>query len=660
MLYEQETVVNHYSQYQQQHQQDYHRAPAQTSPPGSSISKGKHNQRKEDRHKGDTTEVGYLTLIRKMQRQGSLTDGHGGSKKGRKGSGNAQERLEGGQGGQLDFSSQLERVRSQYQQKLLFEKEQKLNELFEKTRRKYRSCPTNMQAGTLKSYYNDDNSSTASMTSLNDNSHSHRRTQKIGTLRQFFKERHERNGKNLPPINVHYKQLRQNSCDSLAAMASSNSQQCNPDIPSASNSNLFKKKESTKLTSRKIQRNGTYNAKEKLESSDQPETPSPLGNDDIEEMKPDKNVFFEKFREVAGSKTTPSKNSSLKKSLLAKINQKAKRKSDIRSENAGGDEARGHREEADEVHQEPVRIKIGKDRRKSRGSEKSRGKDVYSSQPQPKYEPHLYQDEEILDESEKEQYSEPEEIEMSVERIKEAEQDNSRKRLEKLKSLKSMSLKSASKRNKKTEWVDDADMEDEKQPLEREISDLYDIELPYYEEYKKQRENSFENSSFLLKEEYSNKTEDSQPNPVNVMAKAKEVTKVRDVTQKAQESPGNAKVIEVSVSSKTATHGMTNTTAPPLADEEYQEVPLSPCKICGRNFAENRMAAHLKVCRKFTNKKRKKFDESKMRKQGTDMASYKTPSTKEIKALRKTNWREKHESFIESMRAAKQYANEGR
>ena len=49
---------------------------------------------------------------------------------------------------------------------------------------------------------------------------------------------------------------------------------------------------------------------------------------------------------------------------------------------------------------------------------------------------------------------------------------------------------------------------------------------------------------------------------------------------------------------------------------------LSQCKNCGRNFAEDRIEKHETICTKTTQKKRKPFDMTKKRVQGTDAAPY--------------------------------------
>lgn len=49
---------------------------------------------------------------------------------------------------------------------------------------------------------------------------------------------------------------------------------------------------------------------------------------------------------------------------------------------------------------------------------------------------------------------------------------------------------------------------------------------------------------------------------------------------------------------------------------------LVPCKNCGRNFAPDRVQAHADICAKTSRKKRKPFDATKHRVQGTELEAY--------------------------------------
>jgi len=82
---------------------------------------------------------------------------------------------------------------------------------------------------------------------------------------------------------------------------------------------------------------------------------------------------------------------------------------------------------------------------------------------------------------------------------------------------------------------------------------------------------------------------------------------------------------------------------------------LVQCKNCTRNFASDRIETHRNICKK-TQKKRKPFDISKARVDGTDAANYK-PTNKgggKTKSTPKSDWRKKREEFISALRAAKE------
>ncbi|CAF4879518.1 unnamed protein product [Pieris macdunnoughi] len=50
--------------------------------------------------------------------------------------------------------------------------------------------------------------------------------------------------------------------------------------------------------------------------------------------------------------------------------------------------------------------------------------------------------------------------------------------------------------------------------------------------------------------------------------------------------------------------------------------PLMPCAICGRTFVPQSLSKHVKICEKMTVKKRKTFDSSRQRREGTDLEQY--------------------------------------
>ncbi|XP_038206475.1 zinc finger C2HC domain-containing protein 1C [Zerene cesonia] len=85
------------------------------------------------------------------------------------------------------------------------------------------------------------------------------------------------------------------------------------------------------------------------------------------------------------------------------------------------------------------------------------------------------------------------------------------------------------------------------------------------------------------------------------------------------------------------------------------------CAVCGRRFAPDRLAKHQEICRKTHAKRRKPFDVIKHRLAGTEAEPFigklrkgaSTSSSKVSKSLN-NNWRQKHEEFIQAIRAAKQ------
>lgn len=88
----------------------------------------------------------------------------------------------------------------------------------------------------------------------------------------------------------------------------------------------------------------------------------------------------------------------------------------------------------------------------------------------------------------------------------------------------------------------------------------------------------------------------------------------------------------------------------------------TPCAICGRRFATDRLDKHQEICKKSHSKKRKPFDALKHRLAGTEAEPFisklrKAPASKASTTKVKSsnnNWRQKHEEFIQAIRAAKQ------
>ncbi|KAE8599063.1 hypothetical protein XENTR_v10017045 [Xenopus tropicalis] len=85
--------------------------------------------------------------------------------------------------------------------------------------------------------------------------------------------------------------------------------------------------------------------------------------------------------------------------------------------------------------------------------------------------------------------------------------------------------------------------------------------------------------------------------------------------------------------------------------EEIEE--LKPCKICGRTFFTSTLKKHIPICQKSAVKKRKAFDSSRQRAEGTDISTVKPVKARPEPPKKQSTWRRKHEEFIATIRAAK-------
>ncbi|XP_055630814.1 zinc finger C2HC domain-containing protein 1C-like [Toxorhynchites rutilus septentrionalis] len=93
---------------------------------------------------------------------------------------------------------------------------------------------------------------------------------------------------------------------------------------------------------------------------------------------------------------------------------------------------------------------------------------------------------------------------------------------------------------------------------------------------------------------------------------------------------------------------------------------LVRCDMCQRNFAEDRINKHREICKKTKAKKREVFDTTNQRlagtvaekyilnKKGTPLGRRSVSSAGGTDTTRKNNWRQKHEEFIRTIRAAKE------
>uniref|UniRef100_A0A8D2Q6W1 Zinc finger C2HC-type containing 1C n=1 Tax=Varanus komodoensis TaxID=61221 RepID=A0A8D2Q6W1_VARKO len=109
------------------------------------------------------------------------------------------------------------------------------------------------------------------------------------------------------------------------------------------------------------------------------------------------------------------------------------------------------------------------------------------------------------------------------------------------------------------------------------------------------------------------------------------------------------------------------------AEPLHMEVPSSvedwgECSSCGRRLYCSRLEKHISICNKNHGSKRKVFDSSKARAKGTELETYhllkgsdisqvvSCPNTDQHEPLfcRQSNWRQKHESFIKTLRRARE------
>ncbi|XP_078543246.1 zinc finger C2HC domain-containing protein 1A isoform X2 [Lissotriton helveticus] len=88
-------------------------------------------------------------------------------------------------------------------------------------------------------------------------------------------------------------------------------------------------------------------------------------------------------------------------------------------------------------------------------------------------------------------------------------------------------------------------------------------------------------------------------------------------------------------------------------EDTLQEKELIPCKICGRTFFPTTLKKHVPICQKTAVKKRKAFDSSRQRAEGTDIPTVKPLKPRPEPPKKQSNWRRKHEEFIATIRAAK-------
>ncbi|XP_004682117.1 PREDICTED: zinc finger C2HC domain-containing protein 1C [Condylura cristata] len=88
-----------------------------------------------------------------------------------------------------------------------------------------------------------------------------------------------------------------------------------------------------------------------------------------------------------------------------------------------------------------------------------------------------------------------------------------------------------------------------------------------------------------------------------------------------------------------------------------EEPELGACGHCGRKFLLVRLEKHSNVCSRMQGSKRKVFDSSRARAKGTELEQYlnwKESASVKAEVPPKSNWRQKHESFIRTLRRARE------
>ncbi|KAJ6661234.1 hypothetical protein lerEdw1_015371 [Lerista edwardsae] len=139
------------------------------------------------------------------------------------------------------------------------------------------------------------------------------------------------------------------------------------------------------------------------------------------------------------------------------------------------------------------------------------------------------------------------------------------------------------------------------------------------------------------------------------------VSQETPTTQSPELTSSNAQVLPAAVSL-----GQVDCVLP---DPPNMEAPNSTedwgeCSFCGRKLYCSRLKKHISICSKNHGSKRKVYDSSKARAKGTELEAYhllKGSDTYQKKSLKQSteipkqsNWRQKHESFIQTLRRARE------
>ncbi|XP_008121300.2 zinc finger C2HC domain-containing protein 1C [Anolis carolinensis] len=165
----------------------------------------------------------------------------------------------------------------------------------------------------------------------------------------------------------------------------------------------------------------------------------------------------------------------------------------------------------------------------------------------------------------------------------------------------------------------------------------------------------------------------SQPQHIEKLKKQRLVasnSKIREHTPNC--SPELTPVHDLAISVATPLGQISHLAAEPLHTEAPSNVEeWGECRICGRRLYRSRLEKHVSICSKNHSSKRKVFDSSKARAKGTELETYHllkgsdisqkkasnqcSDASKKIGDISKqSNWRQKHESFIKTLRRARE------
>ncbi|XP_034497948.1 zinc finger C2HC domain-containing protein 1C isoform X2 [Ailuropoda melanoleuca] len=134
--------------------------------------------------------------------------------------------------------------------------------------------------------------------------------------------------------------------------------------------------------------------------------------------------------------------------------------------------------------------------------------------------------------------------------------------------------------------------------------------------------------------------------------------KIRDLVSEpskehSQSSEGPGSALQGSTSNSSLS-GAPDSSVSSCSTEEPE---LGKCSYCGRKFLLLRLERHSNVCIRMQGSKRKVFDSSRARAKGTELEQYlnwKGPASVKAEPPQKSNWRQKHESFIRTLRQARE------